>query len=1018
MHLNILQRAQDYTELIKRFSALELTTVGNYKILSEIGSGAFGQVYLGYHKLIRCKVCLKKGNRNISLTNTQNGAASANNDNLMREFYYLREFRQHPHITKLYEIIFTESSVYMILEYYPSGDLFEYVTKNGHLSVDESLRLFTQVVGAVYYLHKSGCCHRDLKLENVLLDKHMNVKLSDFGFTRELPFAQHGTKSLLTEYCGTGAYMAPEIVQRKPYSGIKTDIWALGVMFYTMLTGEMPFDDSLDSKSLEYAIIHNKPRCLENLEMLGEESSERLEQIKMLLNNVLSKDPENRVSSLEDILKLPLVSPYGGEKQISIVNKLHFDGSGVKDSWSDLSTSEKALFKRLVNAGIDREILEKSIRKETLDSVYGLWALLKDEKEKKEKKLKRSKKTSRSMLKLTSSRSFIGSARQAFSASPTQSVENLNANLDGVCPTSAKSSNIMSRNGSSNTGGAISTDGSIIRSGSLKKVRDLVMGAEKPEPLKKLNSIHEKAERHSNLPQSPTTNDQARAMSMSKQKSFTHSRKKKNGHHFSIFNIFKNSHSNEEKSNEKKVSDSDSLLHRILTNSTINTVATSAKKSAKEADQPPKDRVISFSKEVDTTPRLDYPDTTEENLLVTPDKSKLRRAQPTRPVSVISAYSTHTSVSETSNGSGYITGYSTDTNAIGGMNTLNPNSNHQGTSNDQSQFIYSPQASGRPKFSRGISEWSVNISSQAESPNSSFTALSRTNSIDSLSRSVSSRKKGKNKNMAFLRRGRSPLNSKMNAKWALNSVNVMKKMPALKQDKNQIIEEESSEQEDDEDNEHDYDHNSKLNTFSQRNGVGEAKLGSPSLRPSRSYMRKGSIKFPVLPVTEEDDDSIDAEDEADLEEDNNDYDDIATDNSGRDFNKNMQLQSNSNFGSAVFQDNSANDGMGRPSSVVSDSSIFLNSVSKVASPSGSVGSESVCGSLSRSLSANISASASTNGKKDKVLIEKSKYDNNVPKITVDAVAPEGPHQVYSPTPKTPSSSQKRTVSQLEASVKF
>lgn len=987
--------------------------MGNYKILSEIGSGAFGQVYLGYHKMIRCKVCLKKGNRTLSLTASDSTAANANNDNLMREFYYLREFRQHPHITKLYEIIFTENSVYMILEYYPSGDLFEYVTKNGHLSVDESLRLFTQLVGAVYYLHKSGCCHRDLKLENVLLDKHMNVKLSDFGFTRELPFAQHGSKSLLSEYCGTGAYMAPEIVQRKPYSGIKIDIWALGVMFYTMLTGEMPFDDSLDAKSLEYAIIHNKPRYLESLDLLNDDSPERLEQIKMLLNNILSKDPENRIPSLGDVLKLPLFAPYNGEKQLNIANKLHFDGTGIKDSWSDLTASEKALFKRLVNAGVDREILERSIRKETLDSVYGLWALLKDEKEKKEKKMKRTKKKSRSMLKLTSSRSFIGSARQAFSASPTQSVENYNTNLDSVGAATARSSNIMSRNGSATTGGAASTDGSMMRSGSLKKVRDLVMGTEKGDAPKTLNSIHEKSEKAEKIinPLVSNDNDQASIVSKSTQKFSTYGRRKKGGHHFSIFNIFKNNHSIEEKSNEKKISDSDSLLHRILTNSTINTVSTSAKKSAKEADQAPKDRVISFSNDADPAPRLIYPSTTEENLLVTPDKSKLRRTQPTRPVSVLSAYSTHTSVSETSNGSGYITGYSTDTNVLGGVNTLNPNSNQHSTSNDQSQFIYSPQASGRPKFSRGVSEWSVNISSQAESPNSSFTGLSRTNSVDSLSRSVSSRKKGKNKSIAVMRRGRSPLNSKMNAKWNLNSVNVMKKMPAIKQDRNQIIEEESSEQEDDEGNEHSYSRSAKSNVSPQRNAITGAKLNSPSLRPSRSYMRKGSIKFPVLPVTEEDDDALDAEDEADLEEDNNDYDDIATENSDREFGKDVQLQSDSNFSSAVFQDNSANDGIGQTSSVVSDNSLFLNGTNKMVSPSGSVESGSVVGSLTRSFSAD------TRGKQDRVVME----NHNSPQTTGinnnHIVASESDHRVYSPTPKPVISAQRRTASQLEASVR-
>ncbi|KAG0684328.1 hypothetical protein C6P42_003509 [Pichia californica] len=914
------KRAQDYTELIKRFSALELSTVGNYKIISEIGSGAFGQVYLGYHKLVRCKVCLKKGNRKIATNGSTN---NSNNDNLMREFYYLREFRQHPHITKLYEIIFTESSVYMILEYYPSGDLFEYVTTNQHLSVDESLRIFTQIVGAVYFLHKSGCCHRDLKLENVLLDKHLNVKLSDFGFTRELPFAQYGTKSLLSEYCGTGAYMAPEIVQRVPYSGIKIDIWALGVMFYTMITGEMPFDDSLEFKELEYAIIHNKPRYLESMEILDAESSDKLQEIKFLLNGMLSKDPENRIFSLEDVLKLPLLESYGGQFELATVNKLHYDASYSKD-WT---TNDKTLFKKLVSAGIDREILQRSIEKETLDSVYGLWALLKDQSEnKKNKSLKKSKRKNRSMLKLTSSRNIIGSAaRQAFSASPSQSTENLTLSQESNA-VGGGLSHLMSRTGSSNTAAAhSSTDGSLMRSTSFKKVRDLVMGP--PETPKKLNSIHEKKEKADVGTDfiSPSNNnnkhiDQSSLFSKSTQKSSSIHSKKKKITSFSLFNIFKSKPQGEEKGSEKKKSlDSDFLLNRIITNNTVNTASSKSKRYPNEyAPESSAKKVIFETSSVDgnvskQTPKLDYTNASDENVLMTPDNLKLKRTEPTRPVSMLSAFSNHTSISETSNGSGYITGYSTDNNILVGQNTGNlPLS----VSADAYQSIYSPQASARPKFSRGVSEWSVNISSQAESPNSSFTALSRSNSIDSLSRSISSRKK--DKNMVFMKRGRSPLNSKVHAKWAMNSVSMTKKKPFIKQDKSQIIEEESSGEDQEEDRDQE-----EHQVFTGQNMVRKT-VHSPVVRPSRSYMRKGSMKFPSLPVTEEDDDSHDTEDEADLEEDNHEYSDVVTENSYQESNKhtNLQVQANSSFNNTIFPNNRGLEDVERTNSNMSDNSLF------------------------------------------------------------------------------------------------
>lgn len=891
--------------------------------MSEIGSGAFGKIYLGYHSLLRCKICLKKGGRNlmnhpdvetsnlsISTTNSKvnfKTASYVNNDNLMREFYYLREFRHHPCITKLYEIIFTENYAYMVLEYYPSGDLFEYVTKKGHLSVDESLRIFSQVLGAVYYLHKNGCCHRDLKLENVLLDKQMNVKLSDFGFTRELPFSMHGKNGLLTEYCGTGAYMAPEIVKRTPYNGIKIDIWALGVMLYTMLTGEMPFDDSLDVKELEYAIIHNRPRFLENIEDIDSDSVVQLQNIKSLLNMMLCKDPEDRISSLEDILKLPVFEPYDGQQQIDTVNNLYYNVSNTKHSWSDLTSSEKAIFKSLVKAGVDKEILKRAIQEETLDSAYGIWALLNDLNERKEKKVSKKR---RSVLTLSRSRSIIGNARQVFTSSPIQSEKENSLNMGGG----------FGANLSTNKSNDNSINTSLQRSGSLKVVRNLLKndheksikdaGGDKEmnedDRYSKLN-----ADQHSILSGSTKITNNS---SVSKSQSNVNLGSKK--HHFSLRSLFKSKNKLKNDSNiptEQNCSTKNNTMYGTE-NKTLN-------RSKKDFKIVPKSQ---------TTPVNKAPILKEEMFPATPEASILKRSNPTRPLSVISNFSTHTSVSETSNGSGYMTGYSTDVNMINGNHngdginysnskfenrndetsekvkrhnnvdltlSLNPEINYNTTGN--SQLLSSPQNSNRPKFSRGISDWSTNMSSQAESPNSSFVALSRSNSMDSLSRSASGRKK--NLNVSTPRnRGRSPLNGRMNTKWAFNTVNTLKakhEIPKANR-QNQIIEEESSALDDidDEDIDDDDDDVDEVTDFLkdgtekfnklrlyQGNEDGTKRLKkqhddnrlSNPVRKSRLYMRKKSMKFPTLPITEESDRDLESEldEEADIEEDDHDYDD-------------------------------------------------------------------------------------------------------------------------------------------------
>jgi serine/threonine protein kinase len=830
----------------------------------------------------------------------------------MREFYYLREFRYHPHITKLYEIIFTETSVYMILEYYPSGDLFEYVTKNGKLSVDESLRIFTQTLGAVLYLHKNGCCHRDLKLENVLLDKKMNVKLSDFGFTRELPFVQHGSKSLLSEYCGTGAYMAPEIVKRTPYSGIKIDIWALGVMLYTMLTGEMPFDDSLDSNDLEYAIVNEIPRFFDCFESLDVHSTDKLQQIKMLLSDMLAKEADDRISSLEDVLRLPLFASYGGIQQIDIVNKLLFDSSNIRHDWSDLTGTEKTLFKNLVNAGIDREILKRAIREETLDSVYGMWTLLNNQIEKKEKRSKKSKR--RSVLKLSRSRSLLGNARQAFSSSPIQT--------EPAISNGGVSSIFLSRTGSSKkleNSCPPESGQSLKRTGSLTKSKKLLGNNEKVNSATYLNSIVEKDD-------NKQFNDQASVLSKStqfsnKSKGSETSKKKR---HFSLLNIFKPK--NNKESNKIGLFDSTvykPTLQETKTDSFVNSVLT---KSRSGNDGSIQQTSTASNRQEDATPlTITFSIGSEDNVLMTPDQSRLKRSKPTRPSSV---FSDQTSASETSQGSGYITGYSTDMN-IFNANATNDmlsvsrhnsdrNVNDKGNNNDhcdneknddnnnddnvnqidnsisntsltfkdQLQLVSSPKTNTRAKFSRGISDWSVNVSSQAESPNSSFVALSRTNSIDSVSRSISSIKKNKTKNLNSInsmRRGRSPLNSKMNAKWDFNNTAVKKtkRLFTKEERQNQIIEEETSEQElDEEDDDDDFVSKNTANFNRLRPNHHDTPIES-----GRLYMRKKSMKFPILPVTEENDQDLEFEDEADVEEDNHDYDDVATELSDQDYSR-------------------------------------------------------------------------------------------------------------------------------------
>src|SRR6201999_1884412 len=136
-----------------------------------------------------------------------------------------------------------------------AGDeLYHYLLQHGKLPVEKVQRIFSQLVGAVSYVHLQSCVHRDLKLENILLDRHENVKLVDFGFTREY----EGKSSYLQTWCGTICYSAPEMLRGEKYAGEKVDVWSLGIILYALLRGELPFDED-DDVATKAKILKEEP---------------------------------------------------------------------------------------------------------------------------------------------------------------------------------------------------------------------------------------------------------------------------------------------------------------------------------------------------------------------------------------------------------------------------------------------------------------------------------------------------------------------------------------------------------------------------------------------------------------------------------------------------------------------------------------------------------------------------------------------------------------------------------------
>ena len=196
----------------------------DFRILTSLGFGSFGEVKLACHLPTNTQVAVKVLEKN---TDAETDSTS--------EVEILQSL-EHRNIVRFFHAIDTVNMTYVVMEYVPGQDLKMFLEDTDSLMENEARPILQQIVSAVHFLHKRLIAHRDIKLENILLDIAGNVKLCDFGLAIQLKEGQ-----ILEEVCGTLEYMAPEVLAGEPYDGLAGDMWSLGVVLYVLVTGQYPY---------------------------------------------------------------------------------------------------------------------------------------------------------------------------------------------------------------------------------------------------------------------------------------------------------------------------------------------------------------------------------------------------------------------------------------------------------------------------------------------------------------------------------------------------------------------------------------------------------------------------------------------------------------------------------------------------------------------------------------------------------------------------------------------------------
>ncbi|XP_074644417.1 testis-specific serine/threonine-protein kinase 1-like [Tubulanus polymorphus] len=258
-----------------------------YKLGRTVGEGSYAKV--------KVADCISSGGKvAIKIINRKRAPKDFIEKFLPRELHVIQRVSQG-NIVQIFNIFDLADAVFIIMEYADGGDLLDHIKGKGALPEPEARRMFKELCSAIKYCHSLNICHRDLKCENLLLDKEKHIKVSDFGFARSCIDPETNKRILSKTYCGSAAYASPEVLQGIPYNPKMYDVWSLGCILYIMVCGSMPYDDSNVKKMLKTQLegkVGFPSRVIDKLSR----------EVKHLIHHMLEVDITRR-ATLDQVLK-------------------------------------------------------------------------------------------------------------------------------------------------------------------------------------------------------------------------------------------------------------------------------------------------------------------------------------------------------------------------------------------------------------------------------------------------------------------------------------------------------------------------------------------------------------------------------------------------------------------------------------------------------------------------------------------------------------------------------------------